>query len=102
VAYHNLDGVITIDEAAAQADIQKEAAAADILRQASATLGNVIAECSGWSGETVSAMSEKAAELQNQISALVSALEECQSYTRNVVEHYRELDLKWQAIMSQG
>ena len=101
MAYHDLNGTITIDEVAAQADIQKEAAAVEILRQASVSLSNVIAECGSWQGETINALADKSSELQTQIASLISTLENCQSYTRNVVERYRQIDLQWKTIMQQ-
>ena len=99
MAYHDLNGQIMIDENAALADISRAARAVSILQQASAALSQVCSEVEAYRGDTASALGEKAYELNKQVWAVISNLENAQVYTRNVVEKYRQLDLQWQAII---
>lgn len=102
MAYRDSDGKITIDEAAAQTDINRAARAAEILRQASNTLKTVVSETSSFQGETANAIVEKAQELQTRVQMMISNLEETQSYTRKVVAHYQEVDRKAKEIIEKA
>ena len=101
MAYHDLNGKVMIDEAAAMADVQKAGQAVVILREASNALRVVISESESFRGETAEALVEKASLLQGKVLKLLAQLEEMQSYTRKVVAHYQELDRQWRDIIAQ-
>ena len=101
MAYHDLNGKVMIDEAAAMADVQKAGQAVVILREASNALRVVISESESFRGETAEALVEKASLLQGKVLKLIAQLEEMQSYTRKVVAHYQELDRQWRDIIAQ-
>lgn len=103
MAFRDSSGAITIDEWAAQADINKEAQAAAILREASQVLIAVEAEAgSYYKGETAAAIAEKARALGLRVQGLMGALEETQDHTRRVVEYYREVDRRVREAIQAG
>lgn len=95
MAYHDMNGKVMIDEAAAQADIRQERQAEQILRRAAQALQAVQNESNSFQGETATAINEKAEQLRRKILSLVSDLEDTQSYTQRVVRRYWLLDQKW-------
>lgn len=102
MAFRDSSGAITIDEWAAQSDINKEAQAVGILWEAAQVLIAVEAEAgSYYQGETA-AIAEKAQALGLRVQNLIGALEETQDYTRRVVEHYRELDRRVREAIQAG
>ena len=98
MAYHDMNGRITIDEAAAQADIRLERQAVQILRRATQALRAVQNEANSFQGETASAIGDKADSLRLQINNLMDDLEETQNYTQRVVRRYWLLDRKWKQV----
>lgn len=103
MAFRDSSGAITIDEWAAQADINKEAQAVGILREVAQVLIAVEAEAgSYYQGETAAAIAEKAQALGLRVQNLIGALEETQDYTRRVVEYYRELDRRVREAIQAG
>lgn len=95
MAYHDMNGRIMIDEAAAQADIRLEHQAVQILHRAARALRAVQNETNNFQGETASAIGDKADSLRLQINNLMDDLEETQNYTQRVVRRYWLLDRKW-------
>lgn len=103
MAYRDENGVITIDEAAAQADIGREARAQAILEEVSRALGAISAEAeSGFQGETAVAIAERSQELRGRVDRLVANLQDAQDYTRKVVVYYQKVDEKVRDIISSG
>jgi flagellar capping protein FliD len=100
MAYHDMNGNITIDEYAAQQDIRRMAEAARILNQAEQALNKVIAETSSFQGETANALVEKSTDLKNRVSSMISNLESAQTYTRQVIAKYQRLDQQWKAALA--
>lgn len=92
MAFIDWNGNITIDEAAAEADIRKAAAAVTILRETESALKALAVESGDFQGDTASAIGEKSQELLVKVQKLISNLENMQSYTRQVVARYRKLD----------
>lgn len=92
MAFVDWNGNITIDEAAAEADIRKAAVAVSILRETENALKSLVIEAGDFQGDTTSAIGEKSQELLTKVRKLISDLENMQSYTRQVVARYRKLD----------
>lgn len=95
MAYHDMNGKIMIDEAAAQADIRLERDAERILRQAAQALRAVQNESNSFQGETAAAIGEKAEALRQRVLNLANDLENTQNYTQRVIRRYWLLDQRW-------
>lgn len=100
MALHDLGGSITIDEGAANNDIQKEEQAIEILSEAVSALDNLIAQTESMKGMTPAAIHGKAAEMKSLANQLIDNLRRAQNYTRKVVKDYQEIDKQWAAIMA--
>lgn len=92
MAFVDWNGNITIDEAAAEADIRKAEMAVSILRETESALKALAVEAGDFQGDTASAIGDKSQELLVKLQKLISNLESMQSYTRQVVARYRKLD----------
>ena len=99
MAYKDKNGNITIDENAANADIHRSEQAVAILQDAQNALRNLITQAGSFQGDTAAAILEKATEMNARIQHMIDNLEDTQSYTRKVVAHYKELDLKLKEMM---
>ena len=102
MAYRDMNGNITIDEVAAGSDIQKMVQAIQILKDGESALKTVIIDSDGYQGETAAAIIEKAVELQSLLLKMVQNLETTQSYTRQVVERYKKIDMELKAAIEAG
>lgn len=103
MAFRDSSGMLTIDEYAAQADINKEAQAQAILQQVSRALITLEAEAGSYfKGETARAIAERAQDLGNRVQRLMSNLQSTQDYTRQVVNHYREVDRQVREAIARG
>lgn len=101
--YYNANGQITIDEAAASADIQKIRSAITKLEDSKNSLNRLIASASSMQGQTGQAIVEKSGQLSRQIDALIEKLNSSASYIRKTVDKYREEDRQLaQRIRSGG
>ncbi len=101
MAYRDLNGRITIDEAAANADIRRMQTAINILEGSKKALSVVIAEAESMKGETTKAVESKAREMNEEIQSLINGLKETQGYISKVVKKYKALDAKYAAILAQ-
>lgn len=101
MAYKDWNGNITIDEAAAEADIRKAAQAVAILKESERALKMLLAETNGSQGRSINAIDAKGTELLANVRKLISNLENMQSYTRQVVAKYRKLDREIKEAMEQ-
>lgn len=102
MAYRDESGKITIDEAAAQADIQKIMKAQEILSAALNALKAAQAEAENAKGQTAQAIWNKAAEVIAEINRLDSNLEETMAYIRKVVAIYKAKDAALKVMMESG
>ena len=92
MAYKDSSGRITIDEHAAQQDIQKINQAKSALENSKKALENIINQASNEQGQTAIAIVEKATELKNQINTMIGRLNETSSFISNTIAHYQEVD----------
>ena len=102
MAYRDENGRITIDEAAANADIRKIAQAQDILHNALSGLRAAQAEAEGSKGQTAQAIYDKSQELIQAIQKLDGSLDETIHYIRPVIAVYKAKDEALKNMMSQG
>ena len=100
MAFHDLNGSITIDESAANNDIQREEQAIEILKEAVGALDNLMAQTESMQGLTPAAINGKAAEMKSLANQLIENLKKAQNYTRKVVKDYQEIDRQWAAVMA--
>lgn len=94
MAFYDENGRITIDEAAAQADIRRIEAAISSLDNSKKAMDILIQQAASEQGQTSSAVIEKATEMKNQISAMISCLSETASFISRTVSYYRQTDQK--------
>lgn len=92
MALKDASGRITIDEYAAQQDIQRLEQAKAALENSKRAVENLIHQASGEQGQTAAAMVEKATELRDQINSMIARLQETSSFISSTVAHYREVD----------
>ena len=92
MAFKDSSGRITIDEYAAQQDIQKINQAKVALENSKKALENLINQASNEQGQTAVAIVEKATELKNQINTMIGRLNETSSFISSTIAHYQEVD----------
>ncbi len=103
MAYYNASGQITIDEAAANADIQKIRNAITKLEDSKNSLNRLKTSASSMQGLTGQAIVDQSVKLDKQIAALIEKLNTSASYIRKTVDKYREMDRQLaQKIKSGG
>lgn len=103
MAYHNASGQVTIDEAAANADIQKMRGAIEKLEASKNSISRMRASASSMRGETGSAIVEQCTRLERQLQSLTENLNASIRYIRSTVEKYAEEDrMVAQQIRSGG
>lgn len=91
MAYRDMNGNITINENAANADIKRLCAAKQYLVDSENAINSLIKAADG-QGETATAVVEKANELKMQIERLISALENTEDYISRTVAKYKRID----------
>ena len=93
----------TIDEAAANADIQKIRNAITKLEDSKNSLNRLKTSASSMQGLTGQAIVDQSVKLDKQIAALIEKLNTSASYIRKTVDKYREMDRQLaQKIKSGG
>jgi len=102
MAYYDNNGTITIDEVAAQADINRMTNAISILEQAKLSVDLLAAEAAQSKGETMNAIWEKSEELSGRINKLVANLENSICLIHNTVAHYQALDAQLRSVIEAG
>ena len=88
MAYRDMNGNITINENAANADIKRLCAAKQYLVDSENAINSLIKQAADGQGETATAVVEKANELKMQIEKLISALENTEDYISRTVAKY--------------
>ena len=101
MAYYGDDGRLTIDEVAANSDINKIRSARAILEDAKASLNTLLSTATMYQGNTALSIQEKAQELLQKIDRLNSNLVDTESYIQSVVNKYQMIDLELKALMNQ-
>lgn len=98
-----MNGQITIDEAAANADIQKINAAIEKLKESQNSIKQLQGNASLMVGQTGSAIVEKCGALSSQIDSLLGNLNAAARLIRRTVNRYKETDQQIAAsIMGMG
>ena len=92
MAYHDANGKITIDDAAANHDIALANSARECLQQVDSQLVLMLQQTDSFEGETALALRDKSAELLSRVRRMTTEIEEMVSYTRSVVAHYKAID----------
>lgn len=92
MAYRDMNGNITINENAANADIKRLCAAKQYLVDSENAINSLIKQAADGQGETATAVVEKANELKMQIEKLISALENTDDYISRTVAKYKRID----------
>lgn len=92
MAYRDMNGNITINENAANADIKRLCAAKQYLVDSENAINSLIKQAADGQGETATAVVEKANELKMQIEKLISALENTEDYISRTVAKYKRID----------
>ena len=88
----NEQGQITIDEAAANADIQKINSAIAKLQEAQSSMKQLKANAETMTGQTGSAIAEKSQSLSSQVDDLIDNLNRAASLIRSTINKYKEQD----------
>lgn len=103
MAYRNANGEVTIDEAAANADILKIRGAIEKLNDSQSSLNQLNSAASSMQGMTGAAISEQCMKLGSRITELKNNLEFTIQYIRKTVVRYKEEDQQLaQKIKSGG
>ena len=92
MAFRDQNGKITIDEVAAQQDIQKLATAINALETARRSITHLIQQAENEQGETSIAVVEKATELKTEIEETISRLSETSDLIKKTVAQYQLID----------
>lgn len=92
MAYYDFNGTITIDEQAAQRDVQRISSVLPFLQESMTAIEQLLEESSSMRGNTGSAIAEKSAELQKRLAQLIQDLNETSDYISKVVSKYQKLD----------
>ena len=87
------NGRIAIDEEAANLDISNIRAASEIFDDTKQIIKAIIGQTESYSGETITAIHEKATELLNLVENLDLNLEETSEFIKHVVEEFKRTDI---------
>ena len=103
MAYYDENGKITIDEAAANADIRRIETALAQLENSKNALNALLRQASEGQGQTTNAVVEKSAQLIDKVNDMMQRLNETISFIRQTVAHYEEVDRQLkEAILAEG
>lgn len=102
MAYYDENGRITIDEIAAQHDINRASEAEEILKTVAVQLRRLVLQAEEYEGQTARALAEKAQEMLGRVQKLIDSLEETQTITRQTVSKYKELDARVSALLADS
>ena len=102
MAYYDENGTITIDEQAANADIRRIETAVSRLEESRKALTDLTHQAADGQGQTMAAVTEKAAELNGKIAEMLSRLHETEDFIRRTVSHYQQIDASLRAQIMGG
>lgn len=92
MAFRDSNGKITIDEVAAQKDINHINAAIQDLQAARDSLNEIMHQAQSFSGRTAVSMTEASLQLIREYDRLIRQLNETVTTITNTVEKYRRID----------
>ena len=98
MAYHDMNGRIMIDEAAAQADIRQERQAVQILRRAARALRAVQNEANDFQGETASAIAKikvNADSLRDNASQITQQIQQLELLNNRLDTLLKQIEGSW-------
>ena len=92
MAYHNEQGQVTIDEAAAGEDISKIRQAASKLEESKNCIRQLKISVSMMNGQTAAAILEQCEKLETEVNGLINQLNDSINYITKTVQKYKEED----------
>lgn len=92
MAFRDTDGTITIDEVAAEKDINTLKNTVSHLEAAQQQIDEMYHLAEGMAGEAATMMQEVIMEFKNQIAKQIVVSEETQNYIQSIVNKYQEID----------
>ena len=92
MAYHDENGKITIDEVAANSDIEKLTASMQKLAEIKAKFQQLTEQAGQSQGETATAIADKSSEMIAKLTKTQRQLEETIGLIRRTVAHYQQID----------
>lgn len=92
MAYHNAQGQVTIDAAAAKADISKIRQAITKLEESQASIQQLNRSASTMQGQTGTAIADQCRRLEKKVTDLKEQLNKTILYIQKTVEKYKEED----------
>lgn len=92
MAFRDSNGKITIDEVAAQKDINHINAAIQDLQAARDSLNEIMHQAQSFSGRTAVGMTECSARLIKEYDSLIRQLKGSADLIQNTVEKYKKID----------
>ena len=102
MAFRDTDGTITIDEVAAEKDINTLKANISHLETAQAQIDEMFHIAEGMSGEAATLMMESIVEFKNQLAIMIAVSEETQKYIKDIVAKYQEIDAGLKATIQNS
>ena len=92
MAYHNAQGKVTIDEAAANEDINKIRQAISKLEEAQNRIQQLNTMASSMKGQTAEAILAQCERLNKKVSDLIEKLNRSIGFIKDTVQKYKEED----------
>ena len=92
MAYHDENGKLTIDEAAANRDIKRLREAANILKDSRASIRSLRQQSTDMQGLAAQAIQEKSTEMEKKLTQMIDKLEDTADYIQKVVKRYQKID----------
>ena len=101
MSFRDSNGKITIDEVAAQKDINYINAAIQDLQAARDSLNEIMHQAQSFSGRTAVSMTECSARLIKEYDSLISQLKNSTDLIQNTVEKYKKIDEEVKNLINQ-
>lgn len=101
MAFRDSNGKITIDEVAAQKDINHINAAIQDLQAARDSLNEIMHQAQSFSGRTAVGMTECSARLIKEYDSLIRQLKGSADLIQNTVEKYKKIDEEVKNLINQ-
>lgn len=102
MAFHNAGGQVTIDEAAANEDINNIRRAITKLEDSKRSIDKLKASAQSMRGQTGTAIEEQCSRLDSQIDGLIGRLNGSAFFIRQTVDKYREEDRHVAQLIRSG
>lgn len=92
MAYHDENGIITIDEVAAQGDVKKIKDICNALRDSQKTMRRIHEQSYEFKGKTATALAEISGQFVAKYESLIQELEDTSNYILATVKKYQRID----------